>query len=443
MLLQLTDGVTTDVLSGVAPVVGCIYFPQTPKRDADGKWKNVVETATVHLSGTPAAIRAEINAIENYFVAARERVTNPFGNRVYVEYRPVTGENTGRSEIFDGMVEWPSDKALRHLGVSPATVSVTVRWERAPTWELPLTQLPLTNSAGSNNTSGLTVHNHDDTGAGQDNYVEINAANLQTVAPAPIEIRLKNITGAARGYYNFYLALNDFGPSLAHMIEGEAAHSGWGTVVALGSASNGYILRVNLTAGVTAGVLWSLPAGLLQQTRGRYLHVLMRASYGTSAPIFARAFIRDATGLTPLARTLDDVQLPDPSYLQNLGMLPFPPGNDNATYAAQKLWIEFRSTVTQTIDIDFLQLTPAKLRIFQQVGHQVLNNEEVVDDGINETVYFTESGANHPLYTERSERFMLTPRKTQRIYILHDGFGHTANWTLAVRLFYRPQRFTV
>jgi hypothetical protein len=135
------------------------------------------------------------------------------------------------------------------------------------------------------------------------------------------------------------------------------------------------------------------------------------------------------------------------TYIQDLGGLPIPPGGFNTNYAAQKLVLTFRAETVQAVNLDFMQLTPVAptgcLCSISQLGNQVLNNEEIVIDTIEHSVYHTESGANHPIFQAKVEPLWLWPGKTQRLYILADGSGVTLDDTLAVQVFYRERRMTI
>ena len=138
MLLTISDGTTTIDLSGTAPVRGCTYYPLTPSTKAD-ELQDVTETAEVNLSGTEAAIRATINAVERLLTAARGRSNGEGGvPRIYANYKPVDADAaTYRSEIVDGRVEWSSNPGLRRIGDTEPFIRVAVIWTRRPFWEVP------------------------------------------------------------------------------------------------------------------------------------------------------------------------------------------------------------------------------------------------------------------------------------------------------------------
>lgn len=446
MDLRITDGVTNVVLDGeVAPVLGCIYFPLGPKADAPDE--PITEVVEVTLSGTVAAVRATVRAINLLLLAAVERAEQGVGPRIFVEYGPTIADALYRSEILRGEVEWSGNKALRNLAdAAAATVVVTLTWVRAPFWEGQPTQATLTNGNGTNNTTGLTIRLHDDGTAGHDNWVEIDGAEVGGDLLAPVEIRLKNTFGAGVNYRNFYLANNWFGPTMAHMLEGESRDTGYGTVQSNSQASNGQ--QVQFPVNGVVEVPWTLSAALLQKTQGRYVRVLAKFSFFDSfANIYVKAKIKDASGLIVLAEAEEEVKLTlGPGYIQNLGVVPLPPGGYSTAAAAHKLVLAFRTESAQTISVDFMQLTPTFpagcYREIKQLGNLLPNNEQMVDDNIEQSTYLT-AGGNNFFLAPKTGPLMLWPGRTQRIYVLADGTDVTLDHTLQVQVWFRARRSTI
>jgi hypothetical protein len=446
MDLRVTDGVTNVVLDGTAPVVGCIYFPDGPNPDAPGE--PISEAVEVSLSGTVATIRATLRSLNLLFLAAQERAEQGVGPRIFVEYAPTAADSLYRSEILRGGVEWSDNKALRNLAdAQAATVVVVVTWVRAPFWESQLTQATLTNGNGTNNISGLTIRLHDDGTAGHDNYVEIDAAEVTGDLLAPAEIHLKNTFGAGVNYRNFYLANNWFDATLAHVIEGESRDAGYGSVGASSAASNGQYAQFSVNG--TLEVPWTLAATTLQKTRGRYLRVLAKFFFFDQfANVYVTAKIKDAAGNITLAQAEEEVRLqPGAGYLQNLGVLPFPPGGYSTAPSSHKLVLAIRTESLQTVSVDFMQLTPTfppgGYREIKQLGNVVPNNEKFVDDGIEGISYVTVSGQQHFVSAPKTEPLLLWPGRTQRIYVLADGTDVTIDHTMQVQVWFRARRATI
>jgi hypothetical protein len=305
----------------------------------------------------------------------------------------------------------------------------------------------LTNGNGANNTAGLTIRLHDDGTAGHDNYVEIDAAEVEGDLPALVEIHLKNTFGAGVNYRNFYLANNWFSPTLTHIIEGESRDTGFGTVQASAQASNGQYVQLSVNG--TLEVPWTLATTVLQKTQGRYLRVLAKFwFFDQAANVYAQVKIKDSAGNITLAQAEEEVRLqPNANYIQNLGVVPLPPGGHSTAASTHKLVLALRTESLQTISVDFMQLTPTfppgSYREIKQLGNLVPNNEKFVDDGIEGISYVTVGGQQHFVSAPKTEPLLLWPGRTQRIYVLADGTDTTIDHTLQVQAWVRARRATI
>lgn len=439
-LLNITDGTATLPLSTTSAMLQ-YYVPQSPKLDEAGRFQPVSETVDLLLYGAnTAAVDAALNNLEAMRMTARQRRMTGAGPRVFLQYQPIGGV-LGRSEVREVEVKLGRN-AMTAYGQAKLPVQLLV--ERVPWWEEGRAQIPLTNGNGTNNTAGLTVWMRDDSTAGQDNWTDIAAGVVGGVLPSPLEIQMRNLSGGSRGYLNFYVANNNFAPSLSHFIEGENRLGGMGTTLTDSTCSNGGAVRLT---GTSIYCSWDLPAALLSATAGRYLRIMARFSnFGGASPIYVRPEIRDYYGLVPLARTPYETKLTDKNFIHDLGLLPLPPGGYSNNWAKNVLALNFRSDISASVDLDFLQLTPADelcFRHIEQRGMVVNANDWIVDDGIEGLQYLIEGGANHGIYTEHTPPLHVFPGAAQRLYFLHDGSGTSANWKLSVKAFYRPRRLTI
>ena len=440
-VLNITDGTTTLPLS-TAPAMLSYYVPQSPKLDDMGRFQPVSESIELMLYGANvAAVQSAQRALETMRMTVRARRVSGVGPRVFLQYQPIGGV-LGRSEVREMEVRLGRN-AMTAYG--QAKLPVTLLVERVPWWEESRVQIPLSNGNGANNTSGLTVWMRDDATAGQDNWADIGAGVVGGVLPAPLEIWMRNLSGGARAYDNFYIANNTFAPTLPHFIEGENYTSGGGTVVAGSAYSNGNYLRLT---GTNIYATWTLPASLLAATAGRYMRIMARfASYTTTPQVYVRAEIHDYYGVVTLARTPYEVALgPEDGNIADLGLLPLPPGGYSNAWAQNTLALFFRCASPATVELDYLQLTPADelcWRWLEQRGMSVAANDWIVDDGIEGLQYLIEGGANHPIFTEHTPPLHVFPGVAQRMLFLHDGPDTSANWKLSVKAFYRPRRLTI
>lgn len=450
MYLRLTDGSTNIELSQTAPVTGCTYFPSAAKRGD----VSISETATVNLTGTPAALVALIESIEQLLEEAARRAEMGVGTRVFAEYRAVSTDPSYRSEILDGQVLGSENPALRRFETASgtATIQIGVLWTRRVwpdgcSWEASTeTELAISSKAQSTAaTGGRTIANCNDGTRG--NYVEIAASQVIGSGPAPVRINLKNSSGATQNYTNFYFATNAQSDpaNFTHFLEGEARTSG-GTVTANGSSSGGSYNSFAVTGSGT-GILWSLPSAVTNGGEGRTFRLLARLLGNPGAPIYATPMIKDNGGLIPLATGVE-VKIDTSGFLLiDLGELPIPPGAVDATSLAPlTLYLALRCDTSATLQLDYIQLTPTEsLRHLYQRGYGVANNDFVEDDGILGQAYALSGTNKYPIHIQLGKPVMVWPNTLQRIYFLFDSdFGASpVAATSVVRLFYRPRRRTV
>lgn len=443
--LSITDGSTTVSLSTTNAILQH-YVPQTPKRIGPGELDFAPVEEPVELAFTGAstsAIQSAYNSVQRLLLAASRRQASGVGSRVFLQYQPIGDGTLWRSEILDGDARL-GEAAMTTFGslVMPARLQV----QRAYWWEGSRTQIPLTNSNGTNNTSGLTIYAHDDSGTGHDNYADVGAGVVAGVLPSPLEIQLQNTSGAARGYAHFYLANNTFDTSFSHILEGENATGG--SVLpgspAPSSYSNGQYLALS---GTSFTAVWNVSATILQQTRGRYVRLLARVpSYVPSIATYLRPVLKDYYGLASLYSGQERALGPDDDHLQDLGLVALPPGGDSNWAQMQLHLVGRAASAGQTVSLDFVQLTPADelcWRDIEQRGMVVNNLDWVVDDGIENLVYLIEGGANHPIYAPTGRALHCFPSIAQRLYVLHDGTGMAPNWDLKIRAYYRPRRLSL
>lgn len=443
MILQVTDGTTTVQLSGAAPIVGCTYFPGTPQR-TNGQYADVTETAEVVLRGTAAQIRTAVNSLETLFEQAARRAAGALQARVYVQYTPVDADAVWRSEVLEGRVTWSSDPGLRRLGETTPTVKVAVFWRRRFYWEGAEAELQLSTSNQAAATGGRTIKNHDDSGAGDDNWVQIAANQVTGVLPAGVRIQLQNTTGAARTWRKLYVALNALSSpaNFVHILEAEARLTG-GTVQNDAAASNGQKLQFTVSASSVI-FTWTLSAALLQYAAGRLFRLLATVNgvSGATPTGTAVAEIRDANASVALWRS-DGVALPTAVGILDLGTLPLPPGGYQTSAGALNLTVMFTGTGTWTLD--FLQLTPTDGLTLLACAAAVANSSSVVVDSIEDLRYVLTGSAQYPYVAQSGGEILLLPNTLQRLIVLAESgeAGPAIADTFVVRVWHRPRRVTV
>lgn len=160
-ILRITDGTTTKTFTSGDNMALIRYEPMTSK---DGE--DIEESASIRFtSTTPATNAASYEAIEKLFLQARNYAKSGTGKRVYIEFDPGTSGTAWRSMVKNGGINL-NDEVLAPRQYNQS-MAATVEWTRQPHWEGALTQIPLTNSSASDDTTGITVTNSNDAGTVQ------------------------------------------------------------------------------------------------------------------------------------------------------------------------------------------------------------------------------------------------------------------------------------
>jgi hypothetical protein len=139
-------------------------------------------------------------------------------------------------------------------------------------------------------------------------------------------------------------------------------------------------------------------------------------------------------------------------FVQDLGALPIPP----ARWAAgmgDRLYLAVKARAasgTDTVAVNWLHIFPTgkgRYRVLEgrSGGLTLSSNNEIVDDGPNETVYLsTTTGEVLPLYRPLYAPIHLWPGRTNRLAMLVSGgsFAFEAPQPWGVKVEYRPRRLS-
>ncbi len=439
---SLTDGTTTVQLNSgdYAMLSYPLYAPNGDELAAG----TVSESIDMLVSGsTGAAVQTNMRAVESLLETARRRQRTSTGPRVYLSMQLDTDAAAWRSEIIDGRLT--GEQSIDQLWRLKVECAILIT--RRAYWEGAEVELQLSTSNQSAATGGRTIYNHDDSGTGHDNWVQIASTQVTGVLPAPVRVSLTNNVGSAQLYTKLWMATNAYSDpaNFTHILEAEAVLSG-GTVTADATCSGGNRLDLSLSDGVTATYAWSLPTATLQDAQGRWFRLLARFNDNFGSPTIQPRILNSAAAYViwqgePVTVSAEYGSIVD------LGLIPLPPGGYDASYGALALGLYCRGAMLS--ELDYLQLTPTdSYRYVELLGASVANNGIIVDDGIEGRAYVTVSSVNYPIASPRGAPLMLYPGVTQRIFFLHQtlsgGFPASpiAN-TFSVRVYYRPRRVTI
>jgi hypothetical protein len=431
--LSITDGTTTFSLSTTNSYLQR-YVPVEPQPGETSVSESVELT---FYAASASAMQTAIQTLQRLLGGIRRRQEWGVGPVVYLNFQPDGDATTWRSEMTDARLEYGDDT----LSVYPqAKMPATLVLQREPFWEGALTQIPLTNGSASNNTSGLTIYNHDDGGTNHDCYVHIAAGDVGGSLPAPVKLTLTNTTGGTQTYKQIMLACNAFcdPTNFAHVIEGESKASGGSTGSNADSSNSGY---ATITVNTTGSHQWDLPASFLQDTQGYDFHLLARFR-SVNGTVYLRPAIYEASGTYALWQGDESQAGVLTDGLMDLGVVPLPPGGYATAYAAQRLSIAMRSASSVVVETDFLAFFPAntfrKLRLLSSTA----NNAIITDDQTEGRAYTTVSSADTPNVAVSGMPLMVWPNTLQRIYALWSLADLSAPiaQTMTVKAWYRPRR---
>lgn len=437
-VVSITDGTTTITFTAANGYQVEEYDPRTPDAENGGDVDSIAETLQIYITGSSGGqVQTRQAALERLLGGVRNRAKSGVGPRVFLQLQLDSDASTWRSELFAYALP-PKEQALRLWPNNVVSLELSIL--RAPWWEGALAQLPLTNANGSNNTSGLTIYDHDDSGSGHDNYVQIAAADVGGSLPAPVKIELTNSTGSTQNYAWIWMANNAFSDpaNFTHILEGESVASGGSTGSNSDSSNSGYSTITINTQDVQQ---WTLSQALLQDAMGYDFHLMARFR-SVNGTVYLRPAVRDATGTYALW-TGDEVQVTitsDP--IVDLGVIPLPPGGYSTAYAAQRLYVAMRSASSVVVQVDFFAFFPAgtfrRLRLLSTIA----NGVKITDDQPEKRGYSLNGSVETPNVAPQGRDLLLYPNTLQRIYFLWSLGGLTApiDQTFTVKAWYRPRR---
>jgi hypothetical protein len=248
------------------------YYPGTPADGAD----DITESGKWRIAGSSVAdLLAKIQAIENVFRRAGAYNEDEVGDYQVRLTMLLSGDSdTWESPIYEGRLELAEDV----LGVDWANwqTDVILIWRRAGYWER-LVAVPITNSNGTAQTTGVNISNRsDESGISpniSENYVDIDSAGVPGDLPAPAIIEIYDSVGNnIRQVYVCHNAKSQ--PTHHYWAEGETGVGD--TANALRNA--GAYHRYTIAGGSPGGYLEYNDLGMLW-IYGSWLRILISAQF--------------------------------------------------------------------------------------------------------------------------------------------------------------------
>jgi len=410
--------------------------------------RNVTESCRIMFydhGGVTAEER--LRAVEGLFRAAERRQMTGLGLRVYVR-RLLDGESVAWfSELLAGRIGLGAGTLAYDLGNNQ--VEATLVWTRRFYWEYgELTSAALTNGNGSDVTTGLRVWNHDDAGAGHDNWAAIgglaSAVQVEGVLPTPAIISLTSTrgTGESMPYSQVWLGLAHREPDLeALQVLLEASG------VPDAACSGGEKLLATLTASHTLIATWTLSYGQLYVMRGAWFQALLRCAGTVAAAVKLRLKLEvPAAGGYTTIWTGPEVQ-GNATGLLSLGAVQLPPTlQEEGEVGPLVLQLYGRQTGGGSLPVDFVQLTPTQsLRKLETLNYDYLAGDVLWDDENGSLYVRSALGLKKPLVSALGGPLMLVPGQMHVLYLLAGSADGAAaidmQFDLAVK--YRQRRITL
>ena len=434
-----------EMRSGSGSIRKLIDFTAEGYLILDGYYPNESGEATVNDSfnllvrGSDSDdLTEKIRAIELALKYASEHKSGPDG--VWVMFAPQDGEDTWQSRIVNGTIFHDSRLSVRWKQ-QRSRVQVVI--ERNPYWETiePVTLL-VDNSAGE---AGLTadIVNHEDAGAGDDFYIEIDDDQVEGVLPTPAIIEFKNTVDSARTVENLYVA--HFAASEPHNPPTASGLILEGTGESDAGCSSGTYKALSWSdENESQTASWSLATADLRQ---RYYKFVARFK-DTFAYTDLWLKIKLLSGSDILAETRWALMSASKS-LQVIGSIQIPPFRHGNYIDIGNLTVglyEKRAGGSGTANLDFLAMMPQdSWRKFGAISG-LAYNETLMDNPVEETLV-TASGANYKVthMLDEGNPVMLQPGVKNVLYFLHDcddgsaAIARTA--TVAVKC--HPRRLSV
>jgi hypothetical protein len=422
------------------PLASPVVDQQTIQNLGDGNtlsiptFANVIESIDLHIGGpghTSTQVQAAVRAIERVVDLARQSSIGYLTDKVYLRIRYDQDTEWWRSQILAAQWAGPNVTGQIWKNFETGSIELTRRFY----WETEILH-PVAISSGPTptpTTGYATVYNADDSHGANQNWWQLAADQVQGSLPAPARISLKAPNGA-RGV-TFYLANYVF------------ANPTTVDPIFRGNQSIG-----GSTPGPTEQPLaeWSLgDNNLTDAFKGQFGRVVVVYSNRPDPTTLLRAAVnfQFVAGVSiPMA--LGDPQLnANSDFVQDLGAVPIPPGNNWQDAQGVNLVVTARTPgPIDTCAINYIMVMPGtagRFRLLRAVVGGLLlgDGDEMVDDGPEDSVYAASTAGREPVYRGYFNPIYLWPNLVQRLRFLVTGgnweFEQNLAWQVKVEVRYR------
>lgn len=447
--LRITDGTTTVTLSDGSTG----WLLQYEAKNKLASEPEVTEQCTILLLGGISAVRSTIESINRLFQGAQTWQKEKLGARVFVERLTESAGAWWRSEIIEALPV-PEPSAM-DWGVVQGKIEITLVFTRKNWWEGAEVSVPLTNGNGTNNTSGLTVYNHDDSGTGHDNWVSIAAADVAGDLPAPCRVLVKN-TYATLPIETIWIGHNWIDPdNFTSWLEIENGNV-VGTDNSEATCSGGYYTSFTGSFGSETKLCsWAISGTNIIAMANQYFRPLIRYRLasnsgaivdGSISAIYLRFKVSQASSVLFTSNwayaTGECSTVIIPTYKAKNTLL--------EAYNLE-LWAKAIDATPIGFELDYVHLQPLNSwRKIVMPDNALLQNYYLVDDSIDDLTYYyylAPAELRSQILGLYGTPIYLQPNAKQRLYFLWQSSADSDPAEIAatatVMLSYRPRKLTL
>jgi hypothetical protein len=399
-------------------------------------------------SGSMEVAIATIHAINRAFVLAEQKQKNDFLDAVYLQFLGsglATAEHTYRSEIIRGKIEYYHETLK--FGWANSAFDVKAVITRKNFWEIEdgLVALPLSNTNGTDVTSGLNIFNSNDEASSSPtdrvNYADIDSADVVGDLPAPLKLEMT----ARATLTDIILAMCNFGDATAidHMVEVEDSLGvTTGSDTTCSGASYGYLAFTDVVAKTVFSYVSSTNWSGLEAGRW-YLPFLRLRTVPTIADLWSRIIL--SSGLSAYSQWVSYPASGGPQMIQ------YPPvqhGMPRLSTFDQSFQIQFKTstTGTKTIYGDYIYLLPLDgVRFYDVTLTKAAVGDILVDDPYDDvvTVEYASVSSGKQMVRATGNPLLVDPREDARIYFVSPGSTAQVIDSVSMKAWYRPRRLAI
>ena len=409
----------------------------------DGPGETVKEEMLIVLRGTIAEIEAYLFLLEKVSELTRQYNLEGYGIPQYIRIQYESGEYWYSKLLSFELIN--GEKSLSYI--AKGSLGIKIELERENFWTGEEEIIPISNGNGANVTTGLTVLNHNDSTAGHDNFVYINALNYPTDLPAALRIEVKNNFGTGT-MKDLIIGSNQYnaneGPLDGLVMEMESGTGG--TPTADGGCSGGQYNSITW-AVTTWASLWykAMVASELGDYRGRVVIPVLRlrAAHGTPSIYLKLRLLRGTTLIADYKESwskpgygfviFQPIKLPPNEMAYSLYPVP---------YTVELMGLQ--SGASATIQADYLEFIPTESIGQYLAVENLAQYDRLIYDAFAQVVY-TATAGNQEMITHKaiSNGHYLRPGMYGAyVYFFHSDNNDqaTIDRTLSIKIWGRPRK---